>query len=92
MFVSHIGEIYPSGFLPIRCGVSPRDSLINVYQHSPLFRFLRDADALKGKCGICEYRHICGGSRARSFALSDRDPLASDPDCAYIPQAASGAH
>lgn len=92
MFVSHIGEIYPSGFLPIRCGVFPRDSLVDVYQNAPLFRALRDADALKGKCGICEYRHICGGSRARSFALSDRDPLAPEPDCAYLPPAVLNAH
>lgn len=85
MFVSHTGEIFPSGFLPIRCGVFPRDSLVNVYQNSPVFRSLRDSDALKGKCGICEYRHICGGSRARSFALSAGDPLAPDPDCVYLP-------
>lgn len=92
MFVSHTGEIYPSGFLPIRCGVFPRDSLVDVYQNAPLFHSLRDADGLKGKCGVCEYRYICGGSRARSYALSDGDPLAPDPDCVYLPQAALGAH
>ena len=84
MFVSHTGEIYPSGFLPVRCGRFPADSLLDVYQNSPLFRQLRDADALGGKCGRCEYRHICGGSRARSYALTG-DPLAEEPDCTYQP-------
>jgi radical SAM protein len=84
LFVSHLGLIYPSGFLPIQCGVFPRDHVVRVYQESPLFRALRDANRLRGKCGRCEYRHICGGSRARSFALTG-DPHAQDPDCAYVP-------
>lgn len=86
MFISHTGSIYPSGFMPIRCGKFPRDSVIDVYQNSELFQALRDADRLKGKCGVCEYRHICGGSRARAYALT-RDSLAAEPDCVYIPQA-----
>jgi radical SAM protein len=84
MFVSHVGEIFPSGFLPIHCGQFPLDSVVRVYQESSLFRALRDADRLGGKCGVCEYREICGGSRARSFALTG-DPLAAEPDCAYVP-------
>jgi radical SAM protein len=86
MFVGHTGEIFPSGFLPIECGRFPLDSLVKVYQESALFRALRDADRLGGKCGACEYRNICGGSRARSFALTG-DPLAAEPDCAYVPPA-----
>jgi len=86
MFISHTGSIYPSGFMPICCGKFPRDSVIDVYQNAELFRALRDGDRLKGKCGVCEYRHICGGSRARAYALT-RDPLAAEPDCTYIPQA-----
>ena len=86
LFVSHTGEIFPSGFLPIECGRFPLDSLVKVYQESALFRALRDADRLGGKCGACEYRNICGGSRARSFALTG-DPLAAEPDCAYVPPA-----
>jgi radical SAM protein with 4Fe4S-binding SPASM domain len=54
-----------------------------VYQNAKLFQALRDADQLGGKCGVCEYREICGGSRARSFAI-EGDPLAAEPDCAYV--------
>jgi len=85
MFVSHTGSVYPSGFMPILCGKFPRDSIVDVYQKSPLFQALRDGDRLKGKCGVCEYRHICGGSRARAYALT-RDPLAAEPDCVYVPE------
>jgi len=84
MFVSHVGEIFPSGFLPIACGQFPLDAVVRVYRESALFRALRDADRLGGKCGACEYKEICGGSRARSFALTG-DPLAAEPDCAYNP-------
>ena len=84
MFVSHTGEIYPAGFLPLRCGRFPADSVVDVYQNHPTFRALRDPDQLKGRCGICEYRHVCGGSRARAYAVTG-DPLESEPDCVYIP-------
>jgi AdoMet-dependent heme synthase len=84
MFISHTGEIYPSGFLPIRCGSVPQDSAVEVYQSSELFRALRDADRLEGKCGRCEYRTICGGSRSRAYAMSG-NPLAEEPDCLYVP-------
>lgn len=84
LFVSHRGEIFPSGFLPIECGRFPRDSVVQVYQESPLFKALRDSDQLGGKCGVCEYRHLCGGSRARSYAVTG-DPLAAELDCAFLP-------
>jgi radical SAM protein len=84
LFVSHLGLIYPSGFMPIYCGIFPRDYLVRVYQESPLFRALRDADQLQGKCRQCEFRNICGGSRARAFAVTG-NPHAQEPDCAYIP-------
>lgn len=84
MFVSHIGEIFPSGFLPVECGKTPRDSVVDVYQNSSLFKALRDPDRLGGKCGVCDYRGMCGGSRARSYAMSG-DPLAAEPDCVYVP-------
>ena len=86
MFISHTGQVFPSGFMPIDCGRFPRESVVDVYQHHPLFRQLRDHDQLKGKCGRCEFRQICGGSRARAYAVH-RDPLAEEPDCVYIPQA-----
>jgi radical SAM protein len=84
MFVSHTGEIFPSGFLPIECGRFPLDSVVRVYQEAQLFRALRDGDRLGGKCGVCEYKEICGGSRARAFAMSG-DPLGAEPDCVYVP-------
>ncbi len=85
MFVSHTGEIYPAGFLPLCCGRFPQDSVIEAYQNHPVFRALRDPDGFRGRCGICEYRHVCGGSRARAFALTG-DFLESDPDCGYLPR------
>lgn len=90
MFVSHTGTVYPSGFMPIGCGKFPERSVVDIYQNSPLLQSLRDGDLLKGKCGQCEYRQICGGSRARAYALT-RDPLAAEPDCVYIPKAMRGA-
>jgi len=84
MFVSHVGEIYPAGFLPLVCGRFPRDNVVEVYQNHPVFRMLRDADQLKGICGVCEYRYVCGGSRARAYAVTG-DPLAAEPDCVYVP-------
>ena len=87
VFVSHRGEIYPSGFLPVPCGSWRRDGLTAVYRDHPTFRALRDADALGGKCGACEFRHVCGGSRARAYATTG-DIFAEDPACAYVPPAA----
>lgn len=84
MFISHTGQIFPSGFMPIECGRFPRDSVIGVYRDNATFQALRDPERLKGKCGSCEYRSICGGSRARAYALT-RDPLAAEPDCTYRP-------
>ena len=84
VFISHTGEIYPSGFLPISAGNVRCDSLVNVYRQSPLFQRLRDPDSFEGKCGVCEFRHLCGGSRSRAFALTG-DPFGSDPRCVYEP-------
>ena len=86
VFISHTGEIYASGFLPLSAGNVRRDSLIDVYRRSPLFRALRRPDDFSGKCGVCEYRRLCGGSRSRAYALTG-DPLASDPRCIYRPAA-----
>jgi radical SAM protein len=84
MFVSHTGEIYPAGFLPLPCGRFPADSVIATYRDHPTFRALRDPDHFKGKCGICQYRAVCGGSRARAYAVTG-DPLETEPDCVYVP-------
>ncbi len=84
MFVGHDGTILPSGFLPVTCGVFPLDHIVEVYQQSPVFRTLRDPNQLLGKCGDCQYRKVCGGSRARAFATLG-DYRASEPDCLYQP-------
>jgi radical SAM protein len=84
VFISHTGEIYPSGFLPISAGNVRRDTLGEVYRTAPLFRALRDPDGFEGKCGRCLYRHLCGGSRSRAYALTG-NPLGSDPRCVYEP-------
>lgn len=81
LFVSYNGDIYPSGFLPLCLGNVRKDSIVEVYRNSSLLQMIR-AGKLKGKCGICEYSTICGGSRARAFAVYN-DPLAEDPACPY---------
>jgi AdoMet-dependent heme synthase len=86
MFISHTGRLFPSGFLPIECGRFPYDSVVDIYQRSDTFCRLRDPDQLLGKCGRCEFRHACGGSRARAYAVAG-DPLAEEPDCYYQPSA-----
>jgi AdoMet-dependent heme synthase len=83
-FVSHLGDIYPSGFLPLRCGSVRTGSLVDVYRNSEIFQGLHSPDQFHGKCGACEYAHICGGSRARAFAHTG-DALGSDPFCPYEP-------
>ncbi len=88
VFVSHFGEVFPSGFLPLSAGNVRRQSLADIYRNSPLFVSLRDTSQLKGKCGVCEFRNVCGGSRARAYALTG-DPLAEEPCCVYQPKAAS---
>lgn len=86
LFIGHTGLIQPSGFLPLPCGRFPEDSIVEVYQEHALFRALRDSDHFTGKCGVCEFRSVCGGSRARAFALTG-SAIASDPDCSYQPPA-----
>lgn len=84
VFVSHLGQVYPSGFLPLEAGNVRRQSLKEIYQTSEVFKTVRDVDHFEGKCGICEYRRICGGSRARAFAHTG-NAAGSDPICAYEP-------
>ena len=86
MFISHTGQVQPGGFLPVPAGNVRDDSVQEIYRNSELFRHLRDSKNLHGKCGDCEFREICGGSRARAYALSG-DIFAEDPSCAYIPRA-----
>ncbi len=84
VFISHVGDIYPSGFLPLKAGNVRYHSLVGVYRRSQLFLDLRNAALLKGKCGRCEYREVCGGSRGRAYAITG-DYLASEPYCVFRP-------
>ncbi len=84
-FLSHKGEVYPCGYLPLEAGNLRRQSFAEVWQDSPLFASLRDLDNLKGKCGACEFRNICEGCRARAFG-STGDYLAEEPFCLYTPR------
>jgi MoaA/NifB/PqqE/SkfB family radical SAM enzyme len=86
MFVSHDGRVSPSGFLPVPAGDVRVDDPVDVYRDAELFRAIRDPGRLGGKCGVCEYRELCGGSRARAWAATG-DPLAEDPTCVYRPAA-----
>jgi AdoMet-dependent heme synthase len=91
VFVSHLGDVFPSGFLPLRGGNVREDSLAEIYRHSPLFVALRDSSKLKGKCGVCEFREICGGSRSRAYAITG-DPFAEEPCCNYQPGSRRAPH
>jgi len=84
VFIDHIGQICPSGFLPVPRGNVRTDELAAVYREDEVFQRLRNANALHGKCGRCEFREICGGSRSRSFAATGA-VMASDPLCVYNP-------
>jgi radical SAM protein len=85
LFVSHIGNVYPSGFLPIHAGNVKQTPLQEIYRNAPIFKALRNTSRLEGKCGACEYKEICGGSRARAYAVTG-DPLAQEPCCIYQPK------
>ncbi|ELZ39755.1 radical SAM protein [Halorubrum tebenquichense] len=88
-FVSHTGEVYPSGFLPESAGDVRDRSVVDVYRNAELFESLRDPDGFSGKCGACEFRHVCGGSRSRAYAATG-DPTGSDPLCPYVPEGYDG--
>ena len=84
MFVDHQGLVYPSGFLPHRAGDVRTTPVTEIYRSSPVMRSLRSPDGFAGKCGRCEFREVCGGSRSHAYAVTG-DALASDPTCAYEP-------
>jgi MoaA/NifB/PqqE/SkfB family radical SAM enzyme len=85
VFISHTGEICPSGFLPLVRGDARRQRVAEVYRTDEVFVRLRRPDAFAGKCGVCEYNRICGGSRSRTWNLTG-DPFGSDPTCPYQPR------
>ncbi|WP_374717946.1 TIGR04053 family radical SAM/SPASM domain-containing protein [Neobacillus sp.] len=85
VFISHIGDVYPSGLLPVKAGNVRETPLAKIYRESPIFKSLRNPDGFKGKCGVCEFRYVCGGSRSRAYAMTG-DYLESEPFCVYIPK------
>ncbi|MDG5789542.1 TIGR04053 family radical SAM/SPASM domain-containing protein [Evansella sp. AB-P1] len=86
VFISHVGDVYPSGLLPIKAGNVKETPLSTIYRESKIFKDLRNPDVYKGKCGVCEYKQVCGGSRSRAYAITG-DYLESEPYCVYIPKA-----
>jgi radical SAM protein with 4Fe4S-binding SPASM domain len=84
MFVSHTGDVCPAGFLPLAVGNVRRDQVADLYRNAPVFQQLHDPGQFEGRCGVCEYSALCGGSRARAFEATG-NPLASDPFCTYVP-------
>ena len=88
VFIDHQGWVYPSGFLPHRAGNVRETPLPEIYRESPIMRSLRTPEQFVGKCGVCEFREVCGGSRSHAYAVTG-DPLASDPTCAYLPTSVS---
>lgn len=85
MFVSNTGDICPAGFLPLSVGNVRKDRVADIYRNAPLFQSLHDPTQFEGRCGMCEYRALCGGSRARAYG-STGNPLAEDPFCLYEPE------
>jgi heme b synthase len=84
-FISHVGKVNGCGYLTLEAGDIKKQSFAEVWNNSPLFRQLRDLNQLKGKCGECEYKRICGGCRARSYETTG-DHLAAEPYCIYQPR------
>lgn len=85
VFVSHVGDVTPSGFMPLTIGNITEESIVDLYRDHPLMRDLRDPSRFHGRCGVCEYNRMCGGARSRAWVATG-DPLAEDPMCPYTPR------
>jgi radical SAM protein with 4Fe4S-binding SPASM domain len=84
-FVSHRGEVFPCGYLPLEAGHVRRQAFQEIWQDSSLFASLRDPDALGGACGVCEFKRVCSGCRARAYGMTG-EYLGEEPFCTYIPR------
>ena len=89
-FISHRGEVFPCGYLPLAAGDIRIQPLQEIWEGSPLFAELRDPDHLTGKCGLCEFKRVCGGCRARAYGMT-LEYLGEEPFCSYEPERASAA-
>lgn len=86
-FVSHRGEVFPCGYLPLEAGNIRRQPFQEIWERSPLFADLRDPDLLGGRCGLCEFKRVCGGCRARAYGMT-LEYLGEEPFCTYVPREA----
>ena len=84
VFVAHQGDVFPCGYLPVRCGNILEDGLKNIWYGSEDLARMRDTNLLEGKCGVCGYRMICSGCRARAYSVKG-NYMAEEPFCAYVP-------
>lgn len=87
-FVSHRGEVFPCGYLPVEAGNIRQQPFRQIWEQSPLFAELRDPDLLQGKCGLCEFKGVCGGCRARAYGMT-HEYLDEEPFCTYVPRSVS---
>jgi radical SAM protein with 4Fe4S-binding SPASM domain len=85
-FVSHTGEVFPCGYLPVSAGNVKRQPIRDIWEHSEVFGRLRDVEQLEGKCGLCEFKRICLGCRARAFYATHGNYMAEEPQCIYEPR------
>ncbi|MCH4814714.1 MAG: TIGR04053 family radical SAM/SPASM domain-containing protein [Saccharolobus sp.] len=81
IFIGYNGDVYPSGFLPLYLGNVRKESIVDIYRKSEVLKIIKDG-RFNGKCGVCKFNNICGGSRARAFAVYN-NPFAEDPMCPY---------
>jgi len=84
LFVGHQGDVFPCGYLPVKCGNILERDLSDIWYHSEDLARMRDTSALEGKCGVCGYKQVCGGCRARAYAATG-NYMAEEPFCAYVP-------
>jgi AdoMet-dependent heme synthase len=84
LFVGHQGDVFPCGYLPVKCGNVLEQKLSDIWYNSEDLALMRDTSRLEGKCGVCGYRQICGGCRGRAYAASG-NYMAEEPFCAYVP-------
>ncbi|MBI5816135.1 MAG: radical SAM protein [Nitrospinae bacterium] len=84
-FVSHKGEVFPCGYFPLEAGNIHKQAFKDIWRDSDVFKTLRDQGLLKGKCGVCEYKTVCEGCRARAYFYTNGDYMAEEPFCIYEP-------
>jgi radical SAM protein with 4Fe4S-binding SPASM domain len=88
LFVGHQGDVFPCGYLPVKCGNVLEDKLADIWYNNKDLARMRDSSRLEGKCGICGYRQICGGCRGRAYAATG-NYMAEEPFCVYVPPEAA---